>query len=233
MVARSGGCGSEAAPSHGNPRARETYTTGVRIGVLGGTFDPIHFGHLAIAEECRSRLGLDRVLFMPAADPPHKQGVTISPIQHRLAMVEAAIASQPAFAITRVDIDRPGPSFTVHALESLRQEWGPTAEFWLLMGADSLAELLTWREPERIITLARLVVTNRPGLPTPDPQMLEVGLPGASARIDIVEIPPLGISGSDLRQRVAEGRPIAYQVPEAVERYIRANALYRDGGAGP
>ncbi|MBM4419067.1 MAG: nicotinate-nucleotide adenylyltransferase [Chloroflexi bacterium] len=204
----------------------------MRIGILGGTFDPIHFGHLAIAEECRARLNLDRVLFMPAADPPHKQGVTISPIQHRVAMVETAIANKPAFAITRVDVDRPGPSFTVHALEVLRHEWGPAAQLWLLMGADSLAELLTWREPERIITLARLVVTNRPGLPTPDPHVLEVGLPGASARIDIVEIPPLGISGSDLRQRVAEGRPIACQVPEAVERYIEAHGLYRREDAG-
>jgi nicotinate-nucleotide adenylyltransferase len=199
----------------------------VRIGVLGGTFDPIHYGHLAVAEECRATLDLDLVLFLPAGDPPHKQGRAISPAADRVRMVELAIASNPSFRLSRVDVDRPGPSYTIGALEALRQEWGPGAGLWFLMGGDSLADLLTWHRPERLLELTRIAATNRPGAPKPDPRALEPRLPGAADRIDLVEIPWLDISGSGLRERVARGRPIKYQLPESVERYVHERGLYR------
>jgi len=198
-----------------------------RVGVLGGTFDPPHYGHLAAAEECRVALRLEVVLFMPAGQPPHKRGRPISPADDRVRMVELAIESNPRFALSRIDVDRAGPSYSVASLDQLRQELGPEAQLWFVMGADSLADILTWREPARLLQLARVAVVNRPGAPDPAPERLEVELPGARARIDVVEIPDLAISATDLRQRVAEGRPIKYQLPEAVERYIAARGLYR------
>jgi nicotinate-nucleotide adenylyltransferase len=203
-----------------------------RIGVLGGTFDPIHYGHLAAAEECRAALGLDLVLFMPAGEPPHKRGRDISPATDRVAMVELAIASNPHFRLSRIDVDHKGPSFTVRALEELRREWGSETQLWFVMGADSLAEILTWRDPERLLTLARVAAVNRPGAPDPEPAALEGALPGASSRIDVVEIPDLAISATDLRRRVATGRPVRYQLPEAVEDYVRQRKLYQVGVAG-
>ena len=205
-----------------------------RVGVLGGTFDPIHYGHLAAAEECRVALRLDVVLFMPAGQPPHKRGRHVSPVADRLRMVELAIGSNRHFALSRIDVDRAGPSYTVGALERVRRELGPEAQLWFVMGADSLADILTWREPARLLQLARLAVVNRPGAPDPAPERLEAELPGARARIDAVEIPDLAISATDLRRRVAEGRPIKYQIPEAVERYVEERGLYRPTGrAGP
>lgn len=198
-----------------------------RIGVLGGTFDPIHYGHLAAAEECRCALKLEHVLFMPAGQPPHKRGQPVSAVQDRVAMVELAIASNPHFRLSRIDVDRTGPSYTVGALEELRAEFGPAAELWFLMGADSLADILTWREPERLIQLARVAAVNRPGSPDPSPERLEDRLPGASSRIDVVEMPDLALSGSALRERVAAGRPIRYQLPPDVERYVMEHRLYR------
>src|SRR5437867_1119952 len=198
-----------------------------RIGVLGGTFDPIHYGHLAVAEECRVALGLDLVLFLPAGNPPHKRGRRISPAADRVRMVEMAIASNPFFRLSRIDVDRSGPSYTIGALEALRQEWGPQARLWFLMGGDSLADLLTWHQPERLLELTRVAATNRPGAPKPDPRSLEARLPGAAERIDLVEIPWLDISASGLRERVAQGRPIKYQLPEPVERYVYERGLYR------
>ncbi|HEY3081230.1 MAG TPA: nicotinate-nucleotide adenylyltransferase [Chloroflexota bacterium] len=205
----------------------------MKLGVLGGTFDPIHYGHLSVAEECRAALGLDLVLFLPAGNPPHKRGRAISPAADRVRMVELAIASNPSFRLSRIDVDRPGPSYTIGALEALRQEWGPRAHLWFLMGGDSLADLLTWHRPERLLELARIAATNRPGAPKPDPKALEPRLPGASERIDLVEIPWLDISASGLRERVAQGRPIKYQLPEPVEQYVHERGLYRPTAGRP
>ncbi|HEY3111382.1 MAG TPA: nicotinate-nucleotide adenylyltransferase [Chloroflexota bacterium] len=198
-----------------------------RVGVLGGTFDPIHYGHLAAAEECRVALELDVVLFMPAGQPPHKRRLSVSSAVDRVRMVELAIGSNRHFALSRIDVDRAGPSYTVGALDQLRRELGPESQLWFVMGADSLADILTWREPERLLQLARLAVVNRPGAPDPAPERLEAELPGARARIDVVEIPDLAISATDLRRRVAKGRPIKYQLPEAVEQYVQERGLYR------
>ena len=199
----------------------------MRLGILGGTFDPIHFGHLLAGEEARVALRLDRVLFAPAGDPPHKQGNSILPVAHRLAMVRLAIADNPAFAITTVDVDRPGPHYTVDMVRLLRDEWGTsTDETFFIMGADSLAHLLTWHQPARLIQLCRLAVVARPGYRA-DLGELEAALPGLNQRLDWVEIPVLGISSSDLQRRVREGRSIRYQVPAGVAQYVAEHRLYR------
>jgi nicotinate-nucleotide adenylyltransferase len=198
-----------------------------RVGIFGGTFDPIHYGHLTAAEECRQALGLDVVLFMPAGDPPHKRGIALSPAVDRVTMVELAIAGNEAFRLSRVDVDRAGPSYSVAALDRLRAEWGPAAELWFVMGADSLAEILTWRDPARLLRLTRIAAVNRPGAPPPRPAELAARLPGAAERIDLIEIPDLAISGTALRRRVASGQTIRYQLPDAVERYVRERGLYR------
>ncbi|GAB4401234.1 MAG: nicotinate-nucleotide adenylyltransferase [Anaerolineales bacterium] len=199
----------------------------MRLGVFGGTFDPVHYGHLVAAEEVRYRLRLDKVLFVPAGMPPHKLDHDITPTRHRVAMLELAIASNPGFALSRVDIDRHGPCYTVDTLALLHEEYGPGAELFFLMGMDSLADILTWKDPERLIRLARIVVVGRPGFQA-DVDELDKVLPGAAERICIVDTPLMEVSSSDIRQRVREGAPIRYQVPEAVEAYIRAHRLYLD-----
>ncbi len=203
----------------------------MRLGILGGTFDPIHFGHLLAAEEARIALHLNRVLFAPAGDPPHKQGHPILPVEHRLAMVRLAIQDNPAFAISRVDIDRPGPHYTLDMIHLLREEWGTGAdETFFIMGVDSLAHLPTWHQPARLVEICRLAVVARPGFRA-DLAELQTALPGISYRLDWVEMPVLGISSSDLQRRVREGQSIRYQVPAAVARYVGENGLYRDDGS--
>ncbi|GAB4530597.1 MAG: nicotinate-nucleotide adenylyltransferase [Anaerolineae bacterium] len=198
----------------------------MRLGILGGTFDPIHFGHLLAAEEGRTVLSLDRVLFAPAGDPPHKH--VILPISHRLAMVNLAIADNPAFAVSTVDIERSGPHYTVDTIRLLRDEWGTEAnETFFIMGADSLAHLLIWHRPDQLIKLCRLAVVTRPGYRA-DLRRLEEALPGITDRLDWVEMPVLGISSSDLQRRVREGRSIRYQVPAAVARYVAEHRLYQN-----
>jgi len=198
-----------------------------RLGILGGTFDPIHHAHLVLAEEVRHQLGLDLVLFMPAGDPPHKPGRPVLPAHHRLRMLELAITGKSYFAISGVDLDRPGPSYTVEALQMLRREWGPTPIFFFVEGADSLAEILKWYHPERLIDLAEIAVVDRPGVQV-DLADLEERLPGLSARLHWVRMPLLEISASDIRARVRDGRPISYLVPAAVEAYIVEHGLYRE-----
>lgn len=200
----------------------------MQLGILGGTFDPIHFGHLLAAEEARVALRLDRVLFAPASDPPHKQGHAKLAVAHRLSMVRLAIADNPAFDISTVDIDRPGPHYTVDTIRLIRDEWGTGAdETYFIMGVDSLAHLLTWHQPAQLIELCRLAVVARPGFRA-DSAKLEAALPGISRRLDWVEMPVLGISSSDLQRRVREGRSIRYQVPANVADYVTEHRLYRD-----
>lgn len=199
----------------------------MRIGVLGGTFDPIHIGHLVAAEEVRARLDLERVVFVPAGLPPHKLHIHVTPTEHRLNMVQLAIADNPHFALSRVDVDRFGPSYTVDTVELLRDEYSPNAELYLIMGSDSLAELLTWHKPERLIRLCRVVALRRPGYRV-DLEELNRLLPGAIARVQLLEMPLLEVSSTDLQRRVRMGLPIKYLVPPAVEAYIRQHGLYQD-----
>lgn len=198
----------------------------MRIGVLGGTFDPIHYGHLVLAEEARVRLQLSRVLFAPARESPHKLGRPLTPAHHRLQMVRLAIASNPAFAASEVDLNRPGPSYTVDTLALLQAQLGPEAELYFLMGMDSLAGLLTWHRPDLLLARAQLAVAVRPGYSV-DLQTLERALPGISARTHLLETPEMGIASLGLRRRVRASLPIRYQLPDSVEAYIRQHGLYR------
>jgi nicotinate-nucleotide adenylyltransferase len=197
-----------------------------KIGVLGGTFDPIHYGHLAAAEEARVRVDLEKVLFVVAGLPPHKLDEEVTPVEHRLAMVQIGIASNPYFELSRVDVDRSGPSYTVDTLSILHEKWGQGTEVFFILGIDSLLEVPTWHQPERLIKLCRLVAVARPGFEV-DMSQLEDSIPGISSRVEIIDMPEVDISSSDLQRRVKEGLPIRYQVPESVEGYIREHRLYQ------
>ncbi len=201
-----------------------------RVGVIGGTFDPIHYGHLVIAEEVYATLDLAEMVFVPAGQPPHKPGRVVTAAQHRLAMLELAIASNPHFTISYIDLERKGPSYTVETLRLLRKQWGAQTAIYFVIGWDSLEELLSWYDPADVLEqLTHLVAVHRPGH-TEVPgyrEQLEKHLPGIGQRLITVPAPQLDISATDLRLRVAEGRPIKYQVPEAVEQYIVQHELYQ------
>lgn len=198
----------------------------MRLGVLGGTFDPPHYGHLILAEQAREQLSLARVLWVPAADPPHKQGRRISPVAARLEMVSLAIAENPAFEISEIDVNRPGPHYTADMLHLLRAQ-SPQHSLIFLIGGDSLRDIITWHEPARIIEQARLGVMERPGAAY-DLRSLEAQIPGLGAAVLPVEAPLIDITGSDIRARVAAGRTIRYLLPPHVEMYIYQHALYQD-----
>jgi nicotinate-nucleotide adenylyltransferase len=199
----------------------------MNIGVLGGTFDPIHSGHLVIAEEARLRLSLSKVLFVPAGQPWLKTGRTITPAARRADMVRRAIDARPYFELSSVDIDRPGPSYSVETITILQQNLGAEASIFLLIGWDSLAELPLWKEPDRLVQLCKIVVVNRPGFSRPDLKALELAIPGITQNVVWLDIPPIDISSSDIRERVAQGLSIHGLVPDEVETYIRAKRLYR------
>lgn len=197
---------------------------------MGGTFDPIHYGHLAVAEEVRFALNLAEMVFVPAGQPPHKQDNAISTTRDRLAMLELALASNPRFSISHIDIERDGPSYTVDTLRLLHEQWGEQTALYFVIGWDSLEYFLTWHDPVGILAqLTALVAVRRPGYED-DPrevERMEQRLPGLKERLRVVPAPQLEISATDLRRRVAEGRPIKYQVPEVVEQYIAEHHLYR------
>jgi nicotinate-nucleotide adenylyltransferase len=199
----------------------------MRLGIFGGTFDPIHYGHLIAAETCRETLRLDLVRFIPAASPPHKPGVKITDGHARADMLKLAISGYPEFVVDRRELQRTGPSFTVDTLTELHEE-NPQAELFFLMGADSLRDLLTWRNPERIAQLATLAVCNRPGVAAVSPeQILEWVGPEIARRVLSVAIPGTDLSATELRQRVAAGHNLRFRTPRAVEAFIAHNWLYR------
>ncbi len=201
----------------------------MRLGLFGGTFDPIHLGHLILAEQCREACGLDRVWFVVAGAPPHKPGDRTA-VGDRLEMARIAVAGHPAFEVSELEAGRPGPHYSVETLEAVRRE-RPDDDLFFLIGADSLADLPHWRQPDRIARLATIVVVNRPGIDPPGPSPSLVLGPGAHPVVSVT-VPSIGIASHDLRRRVAEGRSIRYQVPRGVEAYIAANGLYRAAGAG-
>lgn len=207
---------------------------GQRIGLMGGTFDPIHNGHLIIAEEVRTVLDLEMIIFIPAGQPPHKPENSTTAAYHRMAMVQLAIASNDFFIASRVEIDRSGPSYLVDTLRLLHEELPPETELTFVVGWDSLQELHNWYQPEGIIEqVTHLAAVGRPGYGDKiaynddNDKELEAHLPGLTQKLCVVPTPQIGISSTDLRRRVAEGRPIKYQVPEAVEQYINTHGLYR------
>ncbi len=204
-----------------------------RVGLMGGTFDPVHYGHLVVAEEVYAALDLAEMLFVPAGQPPHKPNRVVTGAQHRLAMLELAIAGNPHFSISRVDLDRPGPSYTVETLRLLREQWGELTALYFVIGWDSLEDLLTWYDPAGILQqLSYLVAVRRPGYNEHEGyrDSLEARLPGIKQRLLVVPAPQFDISSTDLRQRVAENRPIKYQVPESVEQYIKQYKFYQQVG---
>lgn len=198
-----------------------------RIGVLGGTFDPIHLGHLIAAEEARVRFRLREVLFVPAGTPWHRGANPVTEARHRVAMVRLSIAANPYFRLSTVDVDRPGATYTVDTLLALGQELRSDARFYFLIGMDALAEIGSWKDPATLIQLCYLLAMPRPGFENFDLASLERALPGLTERVKPLPMPLLSISSTDLRRRVRQGLPIKYQVTEAVETYIAEEGLYR------
>ena len=201
----------------------------MNIGVLGGTFDPIHNGHLIIAEEARVKLGLERVIFVPAGKPWLKEHRDIAPGEHRLEMIRLAIAANPRFSVSTVDLDRVGPSYTVHTLPDLRRELSGEVDFYFILGIDALAGLPSWKEPEGVVEMCHLVAARRPGAGALDLESLERSMPCISSRIIFLDNPLVDISSTGIRERVAADLPIADLVPAAVARYIREQGLYVKG----
>ena len=197
----------------------------MRIGVLGGTFDPIHLGHLIIAEEARDRLDLEEVCFVPARDPWMKAGQPLTSGHDRLSMARLAMEDNPFFRVSTLELERPGPSYTVDTLRELQEDYGPEAQLFFILGSDAFARFDEWEDPEGILGLATLVVVDRPGA-TASAEAIDqqVGNAGSVERVRGVH---LEISAKDIRRRVAAGASIRYLVPEPVERYIYARGLYR------
>ena len=194
----------------------------LRIGIIGGTFDPIHIGHLIIAEEARCQLKLDRMVFIPAGIPPHKPDQPKAGPEERYQMTVLATEDNPAFEVSRFEIDRKCPSYTVDTLEEFKRIYGEKARLFFITGADTIFEILTWYHPERLIEMCKLVAATRPGY-----NLQEVTERLPKEFIDqTIETPEIGISSTELRNRVAEGNSIKYLVPQAVENYIYQNGLY-------
>ena len=200
------------------------------VGVFGGTFDPIHVAHLAVAQEAAESLGLERVLFIPAGQPPHKPGLEITSGRHRLAMVELAVAGNERFAASRLELDRAGPSYTVETLEALRASRsaaGTSTDLVLILSAEAFLGLMTWRDPRRVLELARFAIAPRDGYPDAGPSYLEEHLPDLADRAVFLDGPRMRLSASELRDRAAAGRSLRYLVPDAVAAYIGDHGLYR------
>jgi len=199
-----------------------------KYGVLGGTFDPIHFGHLVIAEDAWAYLGLEKVFLVPAFSPPHKLNDSYSTFLHRVRMTQLAIADNPHLAISCIEAERPGPSYTVDTMRALQTVWGPDVEIHFIIGMDSLANILSWYKPDVLLTLCHLVVAERAGYNV-DVDAIAQQLPGLRERMTFIDTPELSISSTDIQKRVAQGLPIRYQLPAKVEKYIVRNGLYRGG----
>ncbi len=199
----------------------------MRRGILGGTFDPVHTGHLILAQEVLWRLGLDEVWFIPTGLPWMKRGEPLTDSEHRRAMVELAIAGNPAFHLSSMELERPGETYTVDTIEALRA--GPMAgdELLFIMGADTLHTMPQWKEPKRILEQVRLVVALRPGHGAVDLDALTAIDPAAAERVMVVHMPLIEISGTELRRRISLGEPVRYLVPDAVGDYIEQHHLYR------
>ncbi len=189
---------------------------------MGGTFDPIHHGHLVAASEVQSMFGLDEVVFVPTGQPWQKAGTRVSPAEHRYLMTVIATASNPRFTVSRVDIDRPGRTYTIDTLRDLRAE-RPGVELYFITGADALAQILSWKDAAELFELAHFVGVTRPGH-----ELSDAGLPGGG--VTLQEVPAMSISSTDCRTRVADGEPVWYLVPDGVVQYINKYGLYAADG---
>ncbi len=199
------------------------------VGIMGGTFDPIHFGHLVAAEEARRCYGLTRVIFIPNGQPPHKKQYQVTPAEQRYEMVVLATASNPAFETSRIELNRPGPSYAVETVQALREELGREASIYFITGADAIREILTWREPKRLLELCEFVAAMRPGY---DRRSVEEALgPELRERVRWLAIPGVDISSTELRRRAGARESLRYLTTQAVARYIEARGLYRKQGS--
>lgn len=195
-----------------------------RVGVMGGTFNPIHTGHLVTADEARHAFGLAEVIFVPAGTPWQKDESDLAPAEDRYLMAVVATSSDPAFSVSRIELDRDGPSYAIDTLRALRAAQ-PDAELYFITGADAILQILTWKDPDRVLAEARFIAATRPGY---DLDRLEKELPaGLEERVTFMEVPALAISSTDVRRRVREGRPVRYLVPQGVSAYIEKRGLYR------
>lgn len=220
----------------------------LRLGLLGGSFNPIHNGHLAIARQTREALGLDRILFIPTSQPPHKRNGSLAPARDRYEMVRLAIASDPALAISDVEINRPGKSYTIDTVRLLQQEYGAQTQLFFLIGLDAFLEFPSWRDPQALLELCQFVILSRPGQsfrslstvrllpPIPFPSLADLDA-GRISRIDAplgeqglicLKLPPCPISASDIRTRIRQGLPSANLLPPSVESYILQHHLYQE-----
>ena len=195
----------------------------MRLGVMGGTFDPIHHGHLVAASEVQAQFDLDEVVFVPTGQPWQKSGRVVAPAEHRYLMTVIATASNPRFTVSRVDIDRDGPTYTIDTLRDLRVQ-RPEAELFFITGADALAQILSWKDADELWDLAHFIGVTRPGY-----VLSESGLPGE--RVSLQEVPAMAISSTDCRERVRAGEPIWYLVPDGVVQYISKHDLYAAGSS--
>lgn len=202
----------------------------MKLGIMGGTFDPIHYGHLLVAHEAGWRLGLDKVLFIPTGNPPHKSKVT-APF-NRYEMVKLAIEHNPLFDVSDIEVSKPGYSYTVHTLEALHELYGEQTELYFITGVDAASDILNWAGPERIFQLARLVVAERPGY-TLQVDRLQAGLPtvNLAERLIELDVPMFEVASHDLRDRITKGQPVRYLVPSKVVEYINREKLYDEKGA--
>ena len=196
----------------------------MNIGVLGGTFDPIHIGHLVVAEEARIKLGFSEVLFVPAGQPWRKLDRNITPAVHRVEMVRRAIADNPHFKLCTLEVERPGSSYTVDTLTMLKKQLGSEVSLFFILGRDTISELPLWKEPETVVQLCRLVVAPRLG--SKDLKHLEKAIPGLLDKVIQLDMPVIEISSSGIRQRIAQGLPIRYLVPPEVEKYVTGYKIY-------
>jgi len=197
-----------------------------RVGIMGGTFDPVHHGHLVAASEVAGRFDLDEVVFVPTGEP-YQKGGAVSPAEDRYLMTVIATASNPRFHVSRADIDRDGPTYTVDTLRDLHALYGPTADLFFITGADALARILSWKDALEMLSLAHFIGVTRPGFELSDDHL-------PADTVTLVEVPAMAISSSDCRARVAAGKPVWYLVPDGVVQYIAKRGLYRGAGnVGP
>ena len=200
----------------------------MKTGILGGTFDPVHNAHLMIAGQALEQLRLDEGIFIPTSHTPLKEDTIITPVEHRVRMLELALTGNPAFRLSRIEIDRAGISYTVETIAALKQSLGADSELYFITGLDSLETLPRWKESDRIIGMCRLVTVLRPGYDVPDIDDLEKVIPGIGKSLIILDGPAPDISATDIRKRAAAGLSIGTLVPAAVETYILQNRLYQE-----
>ncbi len=199
-----------------------------KIGIMGGTFDPIHIGHLVTADAVRIEYCLEKVLFIPAGNPPHKQGSQVTPALHRYIMTTMATYSNPFFYVSAIEMERPGPSYTIDTVRLLHEHYGGQVKLYFITGADAVGDLPTWNNIDQLLDLCDFVATTRPGCADAIDDVIRQLGPKGAERIHRLTTPELEISSTDIRDRVKKGRPIKYIVPESVENYILKENLYRD-----